>query len=162
MATSEVVLTDSRATVVNRKRAKPSTRKCQHCKTLFTPVRATAKYCSDGCRVKAYKARRKPARRAAPVIMAHRACAHCGASFEARGGRGQVYCTPSCRVLACRVRRSATIQAMADYLGSTVERAADAVELYGLATARRGLEHAGFQYDSRARRWLIATLELTH
>jgi len=44
---------------------------------------------------------------------------------------------------------------MADYLGSTAERAADAVELYELDAARRDLEQAGMVTISRAGRGLF-------
>jgi hypothetical protein len=75
-----------------------------------------------------------------------------------------VYCGGTCKTLAYRARRSATIQAMADYLGSTPQRAEDAVELYGLAAAKRGLEQVGMVYDQSSRRWLIpagALVEVT-
>ncbi|WP_109312477.1 hypothetical protein [Ruegeria sp. AU67] len=43
----------------NSKTAKPKARKnCQHCRTKYTPFRATSKYCSDSCRVLACNQRK--------------------------------------------------------------------------------------------------------
>lgn len=152
MVASRVVFTAIPATIVHGNHA----RRCQHCKTSFTPKRATAKYCSDACRVKAFKSRHKPRQRVKPIpVIVSTCCAHCGSRFAASAGRGQLYCTPSCKTLAYRARRSALIDAVAAYTNVDVDVAFESVEKYGMKRAGEIVRQLGMVYDQSSRRWLI-------
>lgn len=89
----------------------------------------------------------------------HSTCAHCGASFQARSGRGQVYCSGSCKTLAYRARRAALIDAIAAYTGAASAVAADSVEKHGMKRASAILRALGVHYDPKARVWRGAVPE---
>lgn len=159
MPASEVVFTGKSSTVkskVHGKASKPSSRRCCTCNTPFTPRRSTAKYCSSDCRGAAFRTRHKPRQRAVPIpVLVASRCAHCGMTFAACAGKGQVYCDGSCKSLAYRARRAALIEAIADYRGLSVDVAADAIEVVGTKRAGQALKTLGMVYDQRARRWLV-------
>lgn len=156
MATSKVVFTGKTVTAVHGNRSAGRRCKCRGCGGMFTASRATATYCSTACRSSAYRTRHKPRQRVKPIpVIVSTCCAHCGSRFAASAGRGQLYCTPSCKTLAYRARRSAAIEALAAYSGIATTVAADVVERAGLARAASTLRALGMVYDQRSRAWLV-------
>lgn len=150
------VFTATAVTGLTGKTTKRARRKCRHCGDLFTPQRATAKYCSTSCRVSAFRTRHKGRRRAQPIpVIVASSCAHCGATFTTRAGRGQVYCSGTCKTLAYRLRRSAAVEALAAYRGLSSDVAADVVEQAGMRKVTAALQALGMVYDQQSRAWLV-------
>lgn len=76
---------------------------CAGCLQMFNPARENQIYCSDACKQKGYRARK----RMFSVSNLHRKCEHCGKYFwQQRGGRTKKYCSDSCRTLAYRKSRA--------------------------------------------------------
>lgn len=121
--------------------------KCQCCSGTFRAQRATAKYCSERCRKRAYRARHN----AAPVGEFPQRCDYCQRGFWTDNTTKR-HCSASCRTMASRARRQAAVFALAE-LGMSLERAGDLVELQGLAPISAALASAGFVYDGATRAW---------
>lgn len=73
---------------------------CEICNRPQRTNRSDAKYCSDACRVKAYRARQRNHR--------YTPCEVCGENFLNRTMRG-LYCSPACRQSAYRERIAARL-----------------------------------------------------
>jgi hypothetical protein len=65
------------------------------------------------------------------------------------------YCSASCRTLASRARRQASIHALAGYLDVSADVSEQAVHERGAAYAGHLLSAAGFTYDERRRTWVL-------
>ena len=80
---------------------------CQACGTTFGAKRSTTKYCSDACRMKAYRARRAAKRTASPQATGNQTkrqqiititCRQCGATATLNGTqRTRKYCNNACK-----------------------------------------------------------------
>lgn len=81
--------------VMGRKRTLPDY-ECAHCKTMFRPRYAVAKYCSAECR-------------AAALAGGSKKCLQCGALFKPKYGE-QRYCSHDCSARSMRADKSVTCQ----------------------------------------------------
>lgn len=128
--------------------------RCLQCDVTLKGRRPDAKYCGHRCRQAAYRAAHaKPETVDTPAT-----CDHCGGRYWSTSG-ARKYCSPSCRTLASRTRRTATVDALAGWLGISDDKAADAIETQGLKPVASRLEAVGFMYDQAARCWRMpATL----
>jgi hypothetical protein len=143
------------ATEVHGRDPRRLRRTCNHCHRSFTAARATAKYCSDACRGKAYRARQQPQTRIQPAPKrAVSICQHCGNTFRANIGKRQIYCSESCKTLAYRARRAALIYTIAAYTGTTSDIAADSVEKHGMKRATTIMQALGLIYDAATKSWV--------
>jgi hypothetical protein len=135
-------------------------RKCVICGTRFRPTRRGVIYCSVGCRQKSWRDRQrgKPVVKLTPEIdptVEPAVCWHCGSKFWARPGKNVKYCKPSCRTLASRSRRLATIAAFCQHSHKTMAEAEDFSELPGgLKAMQTFLIKKGLLYEQRSRAWL--------
>ncbi len=149
-------LTSTRTT---KQRAKSVTRrrKCACCRADYLPTRHVQKYCTTACRQRAYRARHKPRRRAvksAERVLYPTVCEHCRKAYwRADTGQARRYCSATCRTMASRARRNATIAAVSGWLGVSGDSAAETLEAYGARRVNALLVSAGFTYDTRARCW---------
>jgi len=115
-------------------------------------------YCSAKCRQSAYNAREWAAAAAAPVLAmlpkrTAAECAFCGQSFKRSNAR-QIYCAGSCRSLMSKARRAAAADVLTLAYGMPGRAAADELDAKGLTPVREKLERAGWQFDTRARRFV--------
>lgn len=145
---------------MQRRSYTPRARACKVCGTDFKPASKAAKYCSDACRAKAYRARQAAARADRPreIVVEALTCAHCGKGFFAVKGKGAQYCTGTCRASAYKARRAAAIAALADDLGISTDEAADALDTRGLKAIVAHLQARGYIYDRIARVWVLPLL----
>src|SRR5690606_2591494 len=147
-----VVLTVSRYGRGSAKR-----NRCAHCSASLKGKRPGARYCSPRCRQAAYRARHAPPKGEQITVSS---CAHCGGGFW-RNDPAQRYCSGSCRTMASRARREATIAAVSGWMGVSQTKAADVVEIQGLAKVSNVLSAAGFIYDDTCRAWMMPAGVLT-
>lgn len=81
------------------KRAELAPRSCSVCGAEYKPHTSLQAYCSASCRMKAqweraYERGRQATREGLQVI---RICKECGAEFQPRKRRDELYCSPECR-----------------------------------------------------------------
>lgn len=145
---------------VQRRSYTPRARACKVCGTDFKPASKAAKYCSDACRAKAYRARQAADRADRPreIVVEALTCAHCGKGFFAVKGKGAQYCTGTCRASAYKARRAAAIAALADDLGISTDEAADALDTRGLKAIVAELTARGWLYDRIAHTFVLPML----
>ncbi len=84
-------------------------RRCAECtKQLSTKAGPRARYCSQACRQRAYRAANGLYSQAAGIRRTSR-CEQCGTRFEwiqSRDGEGRMYCGSACKQKAYRTRRT--------------------------------------------------------
>lgn len=140
-----------------KKRAyKPRARKCKQCAEAFTPQRKGADYCGAACRQAAYRKRQSKAVKAQPKAkpaVAPFVCEHCRKASWQPVVKDRRYCSATCRVGACAVRKEAAIAALALTIGD-YDKAAVSVENLGMRVTRAALASMGLQYDVAARQWV--------
>lgn len=135
-----------------RRRYTPRARRCIVCHGVFTPKNKHAKTCGTACRSKLYRerrARRTPAEKPSPTLIAL-TCPHCGKGALKTAGVGAKYCSPSCRTMAARSRRSAAVHCLIA-LGQEDTTAADMLDAAGLRAVSKRLGELGYTYNDQAR-----------
>jgi hypothetical protein len=74
---------------------------CRHCKHIFYARYPLARYCTDDCKIEAFKKVRKEKKE---KIRRHRICLYCSKEFSSTRTHTK-YCSESHRVLACHARK---------------------------------------------------------
>jgi hypothetical protein len=168
MAACETLLTAISVTQVTgikqtRRGYKPRARHCKTCDKVFTPKSKHGKFCSDTCRKKDWRERQGRAKQNKPepvkeVLLELGTCPCCNKGFIAQFGKGQRYCTPSCKTKAWRLRREAAIEALMFDMGISATKAADVIETGGMKKITQYLLSRGYTYDTHERTWLMPLL----
>jgi hypothetical protein len=116
------------------------------------PSRESHIYCTANCRKRAW-AHKHQQREDVPIEDA--ICWHCHCGFFRRLGGRQVYCSASCRTLASRAKREATIAAFVEYSMKSLREAADYAEnRAGYAAMQAILKKRGLKYMPHRRQWV--------
>ena len=138
---------------------KPRARKCANkaCQIVFTPSAKHGRFCSDACRQ--VEARRRK-RKGTTVQIFDRdlelvTCLYCGNTFLPVAGKGAKWCSDSHKELAYRQRREATISAISEATGMSIDAAAQLVGSAGMQHCTRWLKQQGMVYNDSLRRWLV-------
>lgn len=154
-AVDDTLLTPGRVT----RKYKPRARKCANkaCQKVFTPAAKHGRFCSDACRQVEARRRSKKGMKVQPAApdLELTTCLYCGNTFLPVAGRGAKYCTDSHRELAYRQRKEATICAISDSTGMTLQDAQQLVTSAGMANCSRWLKQQGMAYNDSLRRWLV-------
>lgn len=82
-------------------------------------------------------------------------CLYCGNTFLPVVGRGAKWCSDSHRELAYRQRREATIRAISEATGMSIDDAGALVKNAGMPNCTRWLKQQGMMYNDSLRRWLM-------
>jgi hypothetical protein len=139
---------------------KPRARKCANkaCQKVFTPSAKHGRFCSDACRQAEGRRRKKKGLKVqitSPDLELV-TCLHCTNTFFRKVGSSAKYCSDSHKELAYRQRKEATISAISESTGMSIEDAGALVLSAGMANCTRWLRQQGMSYNDSLRRWLVA------
>jgi len=115
------------------------------CGKRFPAINPARRYIDRNHKQRAYKARKQP--------KTERYCVHCG-SHDMPKRRDAKYCNSTCRTMAYRHRRSATIPALITLGAKDREFARDVLDRAGLSEVTKVLHKAGLHYDYKRNRWV--------
>lgn len=135
---------------------------CAVCGNEFEAAKLEAMYCSDACKMKAYRNRRskigneakhQPGRVKEPKRNNLKSCPHCGERFRAERS-DKKYCSASCRVVANRNKQARTLSKLKREGDYTDYALYQIVDLHGWSFLYKLLVRLGFEYSDTRETWV--------
>jgi hypothetical protein len=131
-------------TVTKNKKKVVTPTVCDTCKECFLPSRKSQLYCSNSCRVKAFRLAKKQAKKSNGL-----GCIRCN---EPLTGRQKKFCGNTCRQLAFRAKKRATVHKY-QQLGIKLDTVLDSIELIGMSKSTQALQQLGYTYSIADKSW---------